>query len=50
MKDRIVFISGIFLVAIPILGVPNLWKDIMLFTVGGLLIFFSAKEMLKKDK
>ncbi len=38
-KETIVFVFGILLTLIPFLGIPLLWRQYIIFSVGALLIF-----------
>ncbi len=38
-KETLVFVFGILLTLIPFLGIPLLWRQYIIFSVGALLIF-----------
>ena len=48
--ERISFIVGVFIVLIPILGIPNSWKEYLLLVLGIILILTSARIMLKNNR
>jgi len=48
-KTKILFIVGIFIVVLPYLGFPYLWKNV-LFAIGGLGIAFIAYILNREAK
>ena len=43
-KQRILFFTGVWVVVVPFLGLPILWKDILFVITGVIIMYISYRE------